>query len=262
MKKHIFGINIVDLAEALNCAPGEIAGAVSAEANNEIMLYGSGNDRHLISVAHHGMMVEKVVKVLDAHHADHPLEKAGKTQEELLGAFGAGGSGGYETFFAMFLGDLIKKGTLKKVGHTYTAPRHTVVLSDETAKHAAMVEAMVAEYGMQAPLPAELEKTAAKKGVDGAKLRSILKYLFEAKVLYSVEGVPLHSRIVDECRKKLLAALIDNKDGMTVAAFRDLVQGNRKICLLLFAIFDREGIVERRGDVRVLTEKGRQMGHF
>jgi hypothetical protein len=42
-----------------------------------------------------------------------------------------------------------------------------------------------------------------------------------------------------------------------VAGFRDLVSGNRKICLLLYTLFDGEGITERRGDVRVITEKGR-----
>jgi hypothetical protein len=44
---------------------------------------------------------------------------------------------------------------------------------------------------------------------------------------------------------------------MTVAQFRDLVSGNRKLCLLLFAIFDREGMTQRAGDVRVITEKGK-----
>jgi hypothetical protein len=40
-----------------------------------------------------------------------------------------------------------------------------------------------------------------------------------------------------------------------VAQFRDLVDGNRKMCILLFALFDGEGVTERRGDVRVRKEK-------
>jgi hypothetical protein len=57
----------------------------------------------------------------------------------------------------------------------------------------------------------------------------------------------------------LLDALAKNPEGLTVAQFRDLVSGNRKICLLLYALFDSEGITERQGDVRVITDKGKKL---
>jgi hypothetical protein len=46
-------------------------------------------------------------------------------------------------------------------------------------------------------------------------------------------------------------------EGLTVAQFRDLIADNRKICLRLFAIYDAEGITIRKGDVRVISEKGK-----
>jgi hypothetical protein len=131
-----------------------------------------------------------------------------------------------------------------------------VVLSGEERERAAVVEALVKEYGMQAPIMAELEKKAGQRRIDPKALRAILKYLTEAKVLYGMEGTFLHQGIVDGCRGKLLHALAGKAEGLTVAAFRDLVQGNRKLCLLLLAIYEREGVVERVGDVRVITEKG------
>ena len=48
-------------------------------------------------------------------------------------------------------------------------------------------------------------------------------------------------------------------EGITVAQFRDLVQGNRKTCVPLLELFDAQGITKRQGDVRVITEKGRSM---
>jgi selenocysteine-specific elongation factor len=57
----------------------------------------------------------------------------------------------------------------------------------------------------------------------------------------------------------LLRALAEREGGMTVAEFRDLVSGNRKICLALLALYDAEGVTKRDGDLRVLTSSGRKM---
>ena len=258
VKKHLFAENVIDIAEALNCAPAEILEAVRGNARQEIAVYeDEGVDCYLIAAAHHDQMIDKTKKILASYHEKHPLEKNGKTQEELLGALGMIANEDADDFLAMFLRRLVQQGILTKVNHTYALPGHSVVLSGEQQERAGIVEALVVDFGMQAPPMPELEQKAGQKRIDAAQLRSILKYLTEAKILYAVEGTFLHCRIVDECRKKLLSALRSKPEGITVAGFRDLVQGNRKLCLLLFAIFDREGVIERSGDVRVITEKGR-----
>jgi selenocysteine-specific elongation factor len=89
--------------------------------------------------------------------------------------------------------------------------------------------------------------------------KQILNYLVKNKKAYYIENTWLHASIVDPIRKTLLKALKQQKSGLTVAQFRDLIGGNRKICLLLYALFDREGITRREGDVRCITEKGRKM---
>jgi selenocysteine-specific elongation factor len=258
VQKHVFSVKIADIAESLNCAPGEIAGAFSADAPKEILVFGRGEDRFFISDFNHDQLIGKIVKNLESHHARRPLEKTGRTREELRGALGMGTGADNESFLTMMLEELVVQGTLKKVGTTYALPHHMIALSDETAERAAIVEALIADYGMQAPPPAEVVKKAAQKGIAGEEFHSVLNYLTEKKTLYAVEGAHIHCRIVDECRKKLLASLVDKPEGMTVAQFRDLVHGNRKICLLLFAIYDREGVIERRGDVRVMTENGKR----
>ncbi len=48
-------------------------------------------------------------------------------------------------------------------------------------------------------------------------------------------------------------------DGSTVAEFRDPVEGNRRTCLLLLAQYESEGIIERLGDRRIITEQGRSL---
>ncbi len=256
VSKHIHSISVDGVAEALNCSPEEIEGAISDDVRTGIVWYGPPGGRRLISSTNNGLLVGKIIKTLESHHANHPLEKTGRTQEELLGALGMGSAAGQETFLTLLLQALVKQGVLGRVGHTYALSRHTVVVSAEQAARAARVEAMVLACGMQAPLPAELLKKAEAEGIGAAQFHSVTKYLADSGVLYAIEGTFIHSRIVDDGRKKLLAALREKKEGITVAGFRDLVSGNRKICLLLLAIYDREGFTERRGDFRVITEKG------
>jgi hypothetical protein len=109
---------------------------------------------------------------------------------------------------------------------------------------------------MKTPLMAELVVAAGRQGIDERSLKQVLAFLVNSGRAYSVEGNYIHASIVDMCRKKLVDALAVTPLGLTVAEFRDLVEGNRKLCLLLYALFDGEKIIERRGDVRVITEKG------
>ena len=110
---------------------------------------------------------------------------------------------------------------------------------------------------MKTPLMADLVAFAGKHGFDERTLKQVLAYLTGSGRAYAIEGNFIHTSIVDACRKKLLEKLALAPQGLTVASFRDLVGGNRKICLLLYALFDAEKIIERTGDTRVITEKGR-----
>ena len=60
-------------------------------------------------------------------------------------------------------------------------------------------------------------------------------------------------------RKKLLNFLRGHSNGITVAGFRDLIEENRKICLLILNLFDSERVTYRDGDFRKITEHGEKM---
>ena len=95
--------------------------------------------------------------------------------------------------------------------------------------------------------------------MDSYQIDQILRHLVSGGKAYFIEGEYIHASVVDRCRAMLLQALAEHGKGLTVAEFRDLVRGNRRICLLLLAIYDGEGVTERQGDLRVLTDKGHEM---
>jgi len=65
--------------------------------------------------------------------------------------------------------------------------------------------------------------------------------------------------VVDRGRKVLLTHMLVNGEPITVADFRNLIDGNRRICLLLINQFDKEGVTSRDGDNRKLTRKGQAL---
>ena len=109
---------------------------------------------------------------------------------------------------------------------------------------------------MKTPLASELNDLAKKNGINEQELKNILYFLVEKRSVYLIDYSYIHSSIVDSCRNKLLRSLARKKEGITVADFRNLVEGNRKICLLLLNIYDEECIVKRSNDVRIITENG------
>jgi hypothetical protein len=143
------------------------------------------------------------------------------------------------------------------VDHTWALSEHTVSIGPELRAGIERVEEFLRASGMKVPLMSELSDVTAAAGIDRKKLDQILRYLSNRGVIYATEGSYLHAEIVDPIRRRLLEALAGREQGMTVAGFRDLISGNRKLCLALYALFDSEGLTERAGDVRIITERGR-----
>ena len=108
---------------------------------------------------------------------------------------------------------------------------------------------------MNVPLMSELIPASLKKGISENKLNQILVLLTKRERLYNIDGNYIYKDIVNKSRETLIKFLNETNNGITVAQFRDLVNGNRKMCLLLLAQYDREGITHRVGDVRFITEK-------
>jgi hypothetical protein len=154
---------------------------------------------------------------------------------------------------------LKKDGRIRQAGGTWALMAHRVKVPRGLERHIRTIGDFLKASGLRAPPVSGLSAVAAENGMDERTLRQVLEYLSSNGTACRIEGEYLHSSIVDTCRRTLLEKLAVTPGGLTVAAFRDLIGGNRKICLLLFALFDKEGSTVRQGDVRVITEKGRQM---
>ncbi len=199
----------------------------------------------------------KVLRSLENYHKKNPLSESGKSGDELVSIFADFAQTEGKIFLDILLEDLIKKRLIRSERNTFVLYSHNVVVSGSLNAEIELVKKYFKQSGMHTPLPSEYIPLFEKNGISGVKIKQILSLLISNRILVVVEGSVIYSGIVDDCRIKLLRHLNENRKGITVAEFRDLTGGNRKICLLLLNYFDGEGITIRDGDYRNLTEKGK-----
>jgi selenocysteine-specific elongation factor len=251
------------IANNLNISEKEIAGFSSDSLPGDIVHFDSEGSVYLILSEQLEKLKNRIIKILENYHKRNPLDEEGRTFEELMGIFGVKRNSMAEGMMRCLLNEMVNRKILRKVNATWCLYSHQVSLSEEDKKQIKFVESFHKNCGMNVPLMSELIPASLKKCISENKLNQILLLLTKRERLYNIDGNYVFKDVVDNSRKILLEALINlNSEksinsGITVAQFRDLVKGNRKICLLLLAQFDREGITRREDDFRYLTEEGR-----
>lgn len=255
VKKHFRGISIKELSEILNTSYQEIE-QVAIHLSKDIVILKSISNTYLIEKKEIRKFSDRIIDAIKSHHKRKPLETDGRTIDELVGIIGLEFGDKGNEICKLLLDRLVQNGSVKQVRHTYALSSHTVSISPLFEQHIKVVEDYFIKCELKAPSIFELREIVTKEGIDEKALQQILRFFVKEKRIYPIEDTYIHSSVVNPIRLKLLQALKTNQIGFTVAQFRDLIKGNRKICLLLYALFDQEGITKRIDDVRVITELG------
>jgi selenocysteine-specific elongation factor len=251
------------IANNLNISEKDLDGFSTELLPSDVIHFYLEGATYLILSGQLEKLKNRIIKILENYHKRNPLDEEGRTFEELMGVFGVNRNSAAEGLMKCLLNEMVQRKIIKKNNATWCTYSHTVSLSEEDKKQIKFVESFHNNCGMNVPLMSELIPASLKKGISETRLNQILVLLSKRERLYSIDGNYIFKDIVDDCRKVLLKSLINSYSGnsapggITVAQFRDLVKGNRKICLLLLAQFDREGITRREEDFRYLTDKGK-----
>lgn len=260
VRKRYKALTHSEIAEALNLSAETVRNA-STELPVDIVRYVSGDVIYLIVSREHDRLTDACLKRIAEFHRRHQLEETGLTDQELMGAVGMPQEPTSQAILTLILHKLESEKKLKRVDTTWSLAVHKVDTNWDQKPSVLFVESYLRDCQMSVPLLSELTSTATKHGFEEKELDEILRYLVRKGRAYFYEGDYLHACIVDSCRQKLIAALLEQPQGVTIAQFRDRVGGNRRICLALIGIYDSEGITKRKGDVRILTEKGKALCH-
>ena len=151
------------------------------------------------------------------------------------------------------LSNLETSGKLERFGNQWRLVGARTEISDVEKKNIAKIENIILSYGYN---PFEMEdifNEVKSLGIDERSCKYILTYLTDLGKIVRVNGMCFCSIKLNEARNILISFLTDNKnEGIKVSEFRDLINSNRKISMLLLEVFDKEKIVVRRDDVRFL----------
>lgn len=256
VKKSCTVIKLSTVTENLNIEFSKAKEEISKELSADIIHRKIENIDLLIINKKYNELKRAIKKDLSQYHRRNPLKQTGKKQNELLGHLGLINTPLGQELLSCLLFDMENANEIKKIEQTWANNTHKVIIEKDLQKSMNLIEKTLENFKMQTPLINQLKIIAQKKNIDEKFLKKILDYLISEGKVYRIDENYIHQSIVDNCRQKLLQTLAKIQNGLTVAEFRDLVGGNRKICLCLLSRYDSEGITKRIDDRRVITSSG------
>ena len=257
VRKKRIPIDLSELAEDSEL-PNELSDDLFINLPEDIFLVKTDDKVFLMLKNVHDKIVSDLLHHISNYHKNNPLVETGKTFEELIGIVDKNMPSTQVEVIKSIIGELSDEKKIKKVGNAWSLFSHSVELNHNEQRQLDFVEEFIKNSDKSVPLMSDLSREAGKNGIDEKKLKQILILLTTQNKLFRFEENYLHYSIVNDCKNKLLKYLAHHPEGITVANFRDLIKGNRKICLLMLNLFDDQGITFRDGDLRKITEKGRK----
>ncbi|MFH0799916.1 MAG: selenocysteine-specific translation elongation factor [Pseudomonadota bacterium] len=259
VRKHITFVGIAELAQALGRKSDDIAAAIEeGDIEADIISITTAAGGALLSATTQERMWRIVRRALVERHHQYPLSSKGLDAASFAARLGVG---------AKEHGAIITEGLLQMMSDAGKIVRSAsggwllagFKPAPTRAQEASLshLRKRFSEARMNVASLSDLESEVEKQFKIGAKdSKILLKHLAENGEIVPIEDVYVWRETVDRCRMRLLEHLHRNKDGTTVAQFRDIVNGNRRICLLLIGLYDREGLTRREGDFRFITQAG------
>ena len=257
VRKQTHPISLSDLAEITNQPEQEINQLIQHSLPKDIEIKGSGRNLILIHAPKIKKLREQIDLILSKHHNKNPLITKGKTFDELAGMLGLNQTHD-AAFLTIILEEMLKEGILKKVEGTFALSEKSVIITEEDQKKIEMIDQFILNSGMKVPLMNEIKEFAQVQGIPQKELHDIINFLIENKDIVTIEGSFIHAEIIEKAQNVLIAHF-KKHDTLILADFRDNLQANRKICLLLLSYFDDRGWTVRKGDYRILSEKGKEL---
>jgi selenocysteine-specific elongation factor len=243
-----------EIAFNLNVSTREVEECAKKKLAKDIVKYDVKDGMILITGERLQNFRQGIVNAVKEFKKQNPLADRGANLNEIRGSLKFAKGSADEEVLKIVLADQAQKGKLIEKNKTWMLADGMAALDKKMADQLNFFSDYLKSFEMKTPLMSQIRNEAGKRKLSERELKQVLYKLVSTGKAYRIKDDYIHAGIVDNCREKLKKELSNRKDGITVAEFRDLVGGNRKICLLLLAQFDSEMLTQRVGDVRVLKQ--------
>lgn len=199
---------------------------------------------------------KRLPSLIGAFVEKNPLLNRGPSLEEIKNSAYANKSKAFSDLIGVILEEMREKGEIQKKGESWFFAGKSPSLDPKLLKQVEIMDKFLESFGSKVPKYEEISQHAANSKICEKELKLVLNYLVQIKKVYRIEEEYISAMTVEKARKILKDKLKGDKEGITVAGFRDMIGANRKLCLLLFALYDLEGFTFRKGDLRFLKNSG------
>ncbi len=255
VKKAFRAITAGEIAFNLNVSPTEVEESVGKKPAKDVVKYEVKDKIFLISKDRLENIRRGIFRAVKEFRKQNPLITRGATLNEIRGSLRIDKGSAGEEVLKEVIQEQARKGKLKEKDKTWLLGDETGAVDEKLKAHLNFFAGYLKSFKMKTPLLSDLKIQAEKRNLSERELKQILYNLTSRGVAYRVKDDYIHGDIVNSCREKLVKELSRREGGITVAEFRDLVGGNRKICLLLLAQYDSERVTKRDGDLRFLVKE-------
>jgi selenocysteine-specific elongation factor len=239
------GLGMSEIIARTGWLESEVESAAGQLEREERAARVAGAPLWLIDREHFRAAVGRVVRTLEAFHAQNPL--ATGLPKELLRAqeFAAAPPALLESL----LERLRLEGKVAVEGETVRLAAHRIVLKEDEAQAREKIVAAFEQAGLAVPAEGEvLGKVAVERG----RAKKILQILLRERVLVRVtDELVFHHRAIENL-KAMLAAHKKISARLSVPQFKDLTGVSRKYAIPLLEYLDRERVTRRAGDERIV----------
>jgi len=255
--KHRVPVAAEAIGETLNISKQRVLETLRKHQLPEVVLLSADKGGYLVTQQRYQEIRKGIERACADYHKNNPLSERGINLNEIRGALKIERSAAADHALGKIIEKLIAEKKLREINKTWLPASSSGKLSETSQRNVSLVEDYFENCGMSTPIMSDLRALAERNGIRDSELKQVLHYLSVSGKIHRIEDNYLHKSVVDSCRVKLVDALKQSQEGITVSAFRDLVGGNRKICLLLLSKYDSEGLTKRVEDRRYLRDKNK-----
>lgn len=255
IKRWRMPIDIKTLSEEANFPSKTIHSIDSKLLKKDILIY---NNNFYLDKETDNNLTQKLTKDLRDLQANPDNMKKGRELNEIPGILGITNLHNNINFTEAFLNQKMSEDIIERHDDLWFISGANRELTDSNKSSMSLIESYIRENTLKVPAQSDIEQLAQKNKILKKDLFGIIELLLKEKTIYKVEDRYIHSITVEKIRPIILEELSTNEKGLTVAEFRDLINANRKISLTLLAIYDNEGSTKWEGNVRTITDFGRE----
>lgn len=216
-------------------------------SKDKVILFNLTKDTYAIHIDYYNNIKEKIIREIQDYHHKYPL-RLGMPKESIRSKFLRHAP---NKVGDLFIQKLIDDGFLAQELDIIKLDDFIIEYNQEQLKIVDKIKKTLIDSQYMLP---KFNEIIDVKHYKRDEVREVVNALINKGDIIQLEDELLILRDLYKKAKIELKQYIVNNGGITVGEFRDLLNTNRKIALVLLESFDQQGITKREDNIRVLTK--------